>query len=105
MRRPKQLELYSIERDFIAYLKDEVTFWRSEYSFLKGKVERLELSINSFGSQPAREYVQRTDKPIEAVPVQTEEKPLNRRAALGAMQAKWDAMTPEEQDKALGGAN
>lgn len=103
-RQPKQLELpYSIERDFIGYLKDEVIFWRGEYNFLKGKVERLELAAFTHGNQVAKEYVQRSDaKPIEATPV--EQKPAQK--TWKQVQQEWNNLTPEQQEEALAkGAN
>lgn len=101
-RQPKQLELpYSVERDFIGHLKDDLTFWRSEYKFLQGKVERLELAMATFSNAPAKAYVDRTDTrpPIEAVKVETE--PVKK--SWKQTQAEWAAMTDEQKQAALEG--
>lgn len=102
MAKPKQLELYSVERDFISYLKDEVSFWRSEYAFLKGKVERLELATFKHGNEIAREYVART--PIEMTPAEQPKEP--ERETWPQTKARWDTMTDEQKEAAIAkGAN
>ena len=87
---------------FVDHLEGEVADLRSTVSFLTGKVERLELAIMEYKSEPAQAYVARTDNAnrpkITEVPV--EKRPLNR-SDFAAVKRTWDGMTQEEQEKAV----
>ncbi len=101
-RAAKQLELYSAENRLIDILDRELARAHQQEDFLRGKVERLELAMASFGNQPAKAYVDRTDiKPIIDVPVPAEpsKKPWKQ------VQREWDAMTDEQKQKAMEEAN
>lgn len=88
----------NIEREFIDYLKAEVAFARSEYAFLKGKVERLELATFKHGNEIAREYVART--PIEMTPAEQPKEPPTKKPWT-QVKAEWESMTEEQREAAI----
>lgn len=98
----QQLELYSVERDFIEHLKSELTFWRTEYQFLKGKCERLELATFKHGNEIARDYAART--PIVEVVADAPKEPVKK--TWTQVKAEWETMTDEQKEQAIAkGAN
>lgn len=81
--------------------REEITFLRREYNFLKGKCERLELALMEHRAGPPASYVARTDQaarpPIDAVEVA----PTGFRSVL----SKWNSMSLEEQEEAIKDGN
>lgn len=99
----KKLAPPSVEREFIDYLKGELAFARSEYAFLKGKVERLELATFKHGNEIAREYVARTPI-VEVLASETKEAPTKK--PWTQVKAEWESMTDEQKELAIAkGAN
>jgi hypothetical protein len=78
---------------------------RRRIDFIEGKCERLELVVMESKSDAGREYVVRSDRagapqkpPISKV--RSTPDPVEK-PTFEAIREKWDAMTPEEQAKAI----
>jgi hypothetical protein len=98
MAKVRQLPLFTTEGRLIDILDRELQRAHANEDFYRGKVERLELSMATFGNQPAKAYVDRTDvKPITEVPVpaETGKKPWKQ------VQQEWAAMTEEQREAAI----
>lgn len=74
---------------------------RKDLEFYRGKCERLEMAVMSVAAAPAAaEYVSRSDKP----PIREARAPQPLgvpRIPFGDLKRKWNAMSAEEQDKAM----
>lgn len=101
-KKPSQPRSRPLADRFIEHLERELEFFRGEYAFLKGKVERLELATFSHGSTVAKEYTLRTDEPqIIDVPVEQPKKKTWKQ-----VQEEWASLSPEQQEEAIAkGAN
>lgn len=80
----------------IRTLREQLAFFKREYAFMKGKVERLELA--AMQSTPAgRDYVARTEEsarpPIESAPVNP------AKLTFAKIRENWDDLTPEQQEE------
>jgi hypothetical protein len=101
-KRQRPHKRSSLADRFIEHLQRDIEFYRTEYLFLKGKVERLELATFSQGNTVAKEYAQRTDeRQIIDVPVEQPKKKTWKQ-----VQEEWANLTPEQQEEAIAkGAN
>lgn len=84
----------------VAFLREIVKQQREDVEFYRGKVERLELAIMS--NPPAQQEYTRTEvivkPPISEVKLQQQPPP---HLAFSDLKRKWNAMTQEEQEKAI----
>jgi hypothetical protein len=89
----------SLAERFVEHLEGEVQILRGQVDFLTGKIERLELAIMEYKSEPAQAYVARTDRPnIGSVPI--DKKPLEKKD-FASLRRKWDDLTEAEQEQAV----
>lgn len=79
----------------IRTLREQLAFFKREYAFMKGKVERLEL-VAMTQTAAGRDYVARTEEArpsIELAPV------LPTKPTFAHIRAQWDKLTPEQQEE------
>lgn len=79
----------------IRTLREQLAFFKREYAFMKGKVERLEL-VAMTQTAAGRDYVARTEEArpsIELAPV------LPSKPTFAHIRAQWDKLTPDQQEK------
>jgi len=76
---------------------------RKRVDFIEGKVERLELVVMSAKSDAGREYAERTDRAARPpiTKVRAEVPPAPAKVPFSEVRAKWESMSPEEQEKAV----
>lgn len=82
----------------IRTLREDVAYLRKELKFYQGKCERLELAVMQSRPGPAANYVERTEQPPKPPIGETEVNALSRFADI---KKKWNALSPEEQEKAM----
>lgn len=96
----------SIRARYVAHLESENEWLRREYSFFKGKCERLELAMMTANreSTAAQQYVDRSDKQTDIAKAKVEVPNLGSEKSWAQTQATWANMTPEEQQKRIDAA-
>lgn len=82
----------------IRTLRSEIVFLRREYTFLKGKCERLELAIMERKPGAPADYVARTEAPRPAIE-SVEAKP--KKLLHAQIREEWDKLTLEEQEERI----
>lgn len=83
-------------------LEEQVAEARKDVEFYRGKVERLELSLMSgapMGTAAQVDYLQRTDQP--KIPASIHPLTPPPRMPFAEVKRKWNALTAEEQEKAV----
>jgi hypothetical protein len=97
----KYVQLLEKELEF---MRQQLSLARKDIELYRGKCERLELSIMG---QPLvmQEFVARTDAqtkaPIKDVKINQERFQTPPRIPFSDLKRRWNAMTQEEQDKAI----
>jgi hypothetical protein len=82
------------QSQLVKQLREERDWLRTENTFLKGKVERLEIAL-----MPSTKPEPVVVRSIEATPIETKPAKKSWRETV----ATWTSLTPEQQDKAMEG--
>jgi len=100
LKRKSEPRGASVTERLITILDRELLRAHAKVEFLSGKVERLELSLATFGNNAAKAYVDRTDAkpPIEEVAAQ---EPVKK--SWKQMQQDWAGMSDEQKQNVIDG--